>query len=73
MANPENDPNIEQRVRIVIDWLERWGHTPQPFGEVVGRERTHDDDVRDQAFNWGMSEGYDNVLDRLYWVLGEER
>jgi hypothetical protein len=61
---------LEQRIRDYIERLENWTPTR---GVVVGRKETDDDRARDHWFNCGMDEGYDNALDNLYAILGEER
>lgn len=61
MANP-TEPLLD-RIRFLIaeleDWAPRRSHLP--------------DAIRDHWFNSGMDEAYDNMLDRLYWIIGEER
>lgn len=57
--------DIEQRVRQVIEGLERWGRETGGSG--------HPDPGADHWFTSGKGEAYDNVIDQLYWVLGEER
>jgi hypothetical protein len=70
------DPDLEARVRQLITELENW-EPARPYSELseAAKEggRRAVDASRDHWLQCGMDEAYDNVIERLYWVLGEER
>jgi hypothetical protein len=71
-----NIAELEDRIRDYTEKLEHW-QAPRSYPSLVlaaqqGGEAA-EEASRDHWMYSGMSEAYDNVLDNLYGILGEER
>lgn len=72
----KNQEELEQRIRDYIDRLEKW-QPARPYAELKAAGQRGGEEAyeasRDHWLQSGMDEAYDNVLDQLYGLLGEER